>query len=436
MKKISALLINPYIHDFTLYDFWIKPIGLFRLAYALKKIGFKINFIDLLDMSDPSIPEKFKKRKEDGTGKFYFEFIIKPEILPKIERRFKRYGLPVQIFKEKLKKIKKINIIFITSYMTYWYPGVFETIEILRGFFGKVPVILGGIYPTLCFEHSLKSGADFVLSGHFEEKLPFILKEIFGTNFSFDFEIYPDYLYSWEKNSLPIFTSKGCPCNCNWCASRVIEPKFIQYELDYLLKIFLSFKKFKTKNVAFYDDALLTKKDFHIKPILKKLKEKNINFYFHTPNGIDPNEIDFEIVRLFKECNFKTIRLSVDILDKKIKFEKLKEIMEMFFKVGFKRGEIEAYILLGFPEQNFEKLKEDLIKLNEIGITTRFAYFSPIPKTSLWEFLEKKGYVKKEEDPLLSNKILFPYRFKGIDPQELKELKRLQNNLNQKFLTF
>ena len=38
--------------------------------------------------------------------------------------------------------------------MTYWYPGVFKLIEITRKFFKEVPIILGGIYATLCYEHA------------------------------------------------------------------------------------------------------------------------------------------------------------------------------------------------------------------------------------------------------------------------------------------
>lgn len=433
MKKFKALLINPYIEDFTAYDLWLKPLGLYKLAFSLKKIGFEINFIDLLNMNHPSIPEKFKKRRENGCGKFYFEYIPKPEILPKMERKFKRYGIPVLSFKEELKKIKNIDVVFLTSTMVYWYPGIFDTINIIREILGNVPIVLGGIYPTLYFEHSRKAGAQFSVKGNFEENLPPVLKEIFGKEFNFDFEIQPDYSFSWEKNSLPVQTSKGCPYKCQWCASNIIDPEFLQFSLEYNLKIFENLKELKTKNIAFYDDALLYNKENHIKVILKKIKEKGMNFNLHTPNGIDPKEIDFEIAKLFKETNFKTIRLSVDFLKSKISYEKLKEVMEYFFKLGYKKGEIEAYLLIGFPEDKFQEIKESLFQLKELGIKSRFAYFSPIKGTRTWEFLKEKGYLKDDEDPILSNKLLFPYRFNGINLEDLRELKKIQNILNKSF---
>lgn len=430
MNKFKAILVNPYIEDFTAYDLWIRPLGLYKLSYFLKKLNFDVEMIDLLDMSHPSIPEKFKKRRENGTGKLYFEYIPKPKILPNIERRFKRYGIPVNSFKEELKNIKGVQIIFLTSIMTYWYTGVEKTIEILRDEIGNVPIVLGGIYPSLCFEHSKKRGADFVIKGPFEKFLPNLLKEIFECDFLYDFEIYPDYEISWDKNSQVVQTSKGCPKICKWCASRLIDTDFFQYDHKYLLKIFKKLKKLRTKNIAFYDDALLYKKDLHLKILLKKLKEKKLNFIFHTPNGIDLNYIDEEVVKLFKETNFKTIRLSVDLLNKKTSYEKLKEVSKIFLKNGYKAGEIEAYLLIGLKDQSFEEIKEELYILKELKIVSRFAYFSPIEGTKEWEMLKEKGYVKEGEDPLLSNKLLFPYRFNGINPEELKELKKIQNLLN------
>ena len=48
--------------------------------------------------------------------------------------------------------------------MTYWYPGVQETIEIIRSVFPQTPIVLGGIYARLCADHAKKyAGADHVI---------------------------------------------------------------------------------------------------------------------------------------------------------------------------------------------------------------------------------------------------------------------------------
>jgi radical SAM superfamily enzyme YgiQ (UPF0313 family) len=63
--------------------------------------------------------------------------------------------------------------------MTYWYPGVFKIIEITREFFDKVPIILGGIYATLCYEHAQKySGVDIVFNGRGELEALKLISEL------------------------------------------------------------------------------------------------------------------------------------------------------------------------------------------------------------------------------------------------------------------
>ena len=118
--------------------------------------GFRVTLIDCLD--------SYSKIKKYGDGKFFKTRIEKPEALKSIQRHYSRYGIPEEMLLKRLSFIEeKPDIIGITSGMTYWYPGVFKIIEITKKFFQDVPIILGGIYATLCYEHAKKySGADVV----------------------------------------------------------------------------------------------------------------------------------------------------------------------------------------------------------------------------------------------------------------------------------
>ena len=74
--------------------------------------------------------------------------------------------MPLGVFREELSKINKPDIILVTSMLTYWYPGVFRAIWLIKEKFNDVPVVLGGIYATLCFEHAKKfSSADYIVKG-------------------------------------------------------------------------------------------------------------------------------------------------------------------------------------------------------------------------------------------------------------------------------
>ncbi|MDD5343996.1 MAG: hypothetical protein PHW12_06205, partial [Smithella sp.] len=81
-KKI--LLINPWIHDFAAYDFWIKPLGLLYLGGLLRQNGHKVHFIDCLDPYHPAMPpedHKRPKRHSYGNGKFFRQIISTPDAL-------------------------------------------------------------------------------------------------------------------------------------------------------------------------------------------------------------------------------------------------------------------------------------------------------------------------------------------------------------------
>ena len=157
------LLINPWITDFAAYNLWIKPLGLLYITSLLRENGFQVTLIDCLGF-------RIKKKKYLD-GKFYKVKMEKPQPLKSIPRHYSRYGITEEMLLKRFSKMEKPDVIGITSGMTYWYPGLFKTIEMTKNVFNDVPIILGGIYATLCYEHALRhSGADYIVRGRGELK--------------------------------------------------------------------------------------------------------------------------------------------------------------------------------------------------------------------------------------------------------------------------
>jgi hypothetical protein len=175
-----VLLINPWITDFAAYNFWVRPLGLINIARGLRKNGFRVTLIDCLDF--------LIRTKKYGNGKFLKTRIEKPFSLKPIPRNYSRYGIPVEMLLKRFSMIEeKPNIIGITSGMTYWYPGVFKVVEITKKFFKNVPIILGGIYATLCYEHANKhSGVEIVFNGREESEVLKLICRLTG------FEVAPN----------------------------------------------------------------------------------------------------------------------------------------------------------------------------------------------------------------------------------------------------
>jgi radical SAM superfamily enzyme YgiQ (UPF0313 family) len=438
--KKNILLINPWIYDFTAYDFWMKPLGLLYVAALLKKnTDFAIHFIDCLDRFHPLLPRK-TQTKPDGRGPFPKEEVSKPEILRKIPRKFSRYGIPLLVFHHQLEKIPVPDLVLLTCTMTYWYPGVQTVVELIRKKFGSVPVILGGVYPSLMPKHALKAtGVDAVCQGPGERQILLLINEILGDgvcpSLCFDkLEDIPppafDLLRSTE--SLPLLTSRGCPLDCSFCASSLLHKGFEQRSPSSVLDELKMLKKtFRPKHIAFYDDALLMGKKRHIIPLLKGIIQEDLSFFFHTPNGLHVGEIDFELASFFKRAGFRSLYLSQESLDEKWlrKYcpkafsEDLNSAVECLEKVGFQREKINVYLLIGLPSQNIFSIQESILRVKKIGARPRLAYYSPIPGTKDWKRLVAEGYMDADADPLLHNKLVFPYVWGAISPEEFESLK-------------
>ena len=173
MKKPKLLLINPYIYDFAAYDLWSKPLGLLYLAGVLEQNGCDIFLLDALDRWHPEVLKlqhrTTPKSRTYGDGHFYKEAVAKPEEFSNVRRTYSRYGMPPDLLRSNLEKIRNdhaIDAILVTSGMTYWYRGVHEVIRMCREIFPAAKILLGGIYATLFTGFAQRqSGADFVFKG-------------------------------------------------------------------------------------------------------------------------------------------------------------------------------------------------------------------------------------------------------------------------------
>ncbi len=441
----NILLINPWIYDFTAYDFWLKPLGLLYIAALLRRhSNFSVHFIDCLDRHHPLLSKEFTG-KPDGRGPFPKEEVAKPEVLKDIPRKYSRYGIPLEIFLHDLNQIRRPDLVLMTCTMTYWYPGVQFATELIRKRFGQVLVILGGVYATLIPEHARStSGADFVFEGPGEKGILPLLKGILGDSSCPEerFEAlsempWPSVDLMRNKDTLPVLTSRGCPFNCSFCAAPLLCPDFEQRKPSSVVsEIEEHHRKHKTQNFAFYDDALLLNKRRHLFPILEEIIQKKLPLVFHTPNGLHVAEIDSETALLLKRANFQNIFLSQEFFDRKLLARACPKVSEgdlekalaHLEQAGYSHKEINVYLLVGLPGQDFSGIKESICHVRRLGARPRLAFFSPVPGTEEWRNLVENGYLARDTDPLLHNKLTFPYTQGSISPQDFDSVKELINN--------
>jgi len=425
---MRALLINPWVYDFKAFDFWNKPVGLLIVADILKKIGFEIDFIDCMDRLSPYYKTK-TKTDIYGRGKYHHEIVEKPEILKRVPRRYKRYGIPRNCLVDLVNKLPKPDIIFVTSSMTYWYPGIFETIKIIRRQFPKTKIILGGIYATICENHAKKySGADIVFTGPSEEHLLELLADLGYTSKSklnLDY-IVPDFSLYDALHYGVILTSRGCPFNCTYCAIKVLCPNFNIFVNKVIIEQLKNFSA-KTKNIAFFDDALLYNKKFP--DLLKEIIARRYKLNFHASNGLHCRYINEDIARLMYDANFKTMYLSLETTNPdvqkrtggKVNTEEFINAVKTLKKAGFSPHDMHTYILFGMPGQEYEEIIDSIKLCHQLKVHAHLCEFSPIPHTKEYE---KTGF-DENTDPLYHNNLFYTWHFPQPKPRLYRKIKNL-----------
>jgi len=400
--------------------------------------------IDCMDRNHPSVIEK-KQLRTGMTGKFHSEEIVKPAQYRDIPRKYKRYGIPLKVFTEDLEKTPPPQIIMVTSALTYWYPGVHMAISIVKEKFPGIPVILGGIYATLCTDFAREnSGADIIFEGSNMKKLMNSAGEITDTVPAFCPENFkefpfPDFSVYKKLDYATLITSVGCPYRCTYCVSYKLQPEYIALEPEKIVnEIHYLTSSYKISHIAFYDDALLVNKDRHIIPVLKTLikEERTLNFY--TPNGIHARFIDRETAELMKKAGFKIINLSLETVNEKMQKDTGNKVtnrdmeiaVENLFRAGFSSENIRLYTLMGLPGQTFEEVDETIDYIFSLRVQSRLSPWSPVPGTCEFEKIKGK-YSCDLSDPLYHNVTYHYYLGEWLDLEERKYLKDRADRQNK-----
>ncbi|HIJ59925.1 MAG TPA: radical SAM protein [Nitrospirae bacterium] len=424
--KPSLLLVNPYIYDFSAFNLWAYPLGLLKTAEFLSKYEVEIKFIDCLETI---------KYKDYYVGKYKFERVDKPALLKPIKRIYKRYGISEELFIEKLKSQGPFDIVLITSIMTYWYPGVQRVIELIKKNYKDIPIILGGLYPTLYHQHAIKqSGADAICIGRCEDSLDLLINS-FGFNLKKKtHQITPFYKLSYPnlRHYAPLITSSGCPFNCSYCASSILNKSFQQRSVDDVIIDIEWFYNHGFSDIAFYDDALLVNPESHIKEILRYVIKKRLNLNFHCPNGLHAKYIDEELAELMWKSGFKTLTLGFETVNTQRQLEtggkttrdNLTAAISNLISTGFTKQNIGVYLMYGLINQPIEEVKEGIAFLKDLKVKINLTEYSPIKGTKMWSQLVDAGILDDHTDPIVANNTIFSELFWGYPVETIQRLKQ------------
>jgi radical SAM superfamily enzyme YgiQ (UPF0313 family) len=328
-----------------------------------------------------------------------------------------------------------MDAILISSAIAYWYPGVQWAIEIIRNKIPDVPIILGGVYPTLWPVHAEKySGADHIITGPLECSEA-MLTSILNLPESPIRAFRPWYESGMHDNAdfSALRTASGCPFRCTYCASRLVSGPYRPRESADILEELNSLSRMGVKQISFYDDALLVDFERRLGPVLETVARRGMEMVFHTPNAMHAALIDRYTASLIYTAGFKTVRISLETVDEsrqhdsggKVVCRDVEHAVNSLRSAGYRAGEIGVYLLSGLPGQDTGEIRAGINFVKRLGARPFLAELSPIPGTSVWEQLKAEGVVHDDIDPLLTNNSLFWEWSEFCSRQEFQNLKMM-----------
>lgn len=366
------------------------PLGIGYLSSSLKKNGIKTIIIDALkeNLDTESLVKKIQSLKPDAVGitcltAFYEEVIILSNAL-----------------KEK-----------------------------------NIKVIIGGVHPTsLPFDTLKDSNADFIICGEGEIAFPKLIKHNFVNKniqgvyslkninkksfikkaesvINLDQLPFPDW-HALDPNTYPkaphgavarnfpigvIMTSRGCPYQCTFCASREFydlkirfrSPKNVISEIKYLMK------NFGVKEICFEDDNLTMKRD-HVEKICNLIIKNNLKITWTCPNGIRADRVDEDLIRLMKKSGCYFFSYGIESANPKIlrnikKMETIDTInksIDIAHKVGI---ETQGFFIFGLPGETKKTIEESIQFAKNSKLTrAHFMILDVLPGSELWVKLKGK----------------------------------------------
>ncbi len=435
---VRVLGVNPWIYDFAAYNLWARPMGLLACLDMLGKAGCGVALLDCLDpSSDVCGLTRWPRPRRQGVGHYPKTTMPVPKGLEHVPRRWSRYGVSREGFCASLSRLDPPpDLVLLTSVMTYWYPGVVAAAEAVKSVFPDVPVVLGGVYASLCPDHARSLGAaDALITGPLERPENWAaLWAVLGetpppladrAGFDLASELYPHPLFA------PVLGSRGCPFACPYCAGSLLYKGFCAHDPGRIIAAAQAEYDRGVRHFAFYDDALLMGRRLWLCEFLEHAARRMPDVELHTPNAVHARYLTPDICALLRRAGLRRIRLGLETddfdhrPDGKLSQKQWEAGTRNLLASGFTPDHIGVNLLFGAPGQDYGELERTVKRLRAQGLRVYLSDFSPIPGSSWFEKALAVSPYPLDQDPVFQNKSIWPCHPTGFSWEENNRWKDL-----------
>jgi len=190
-----------------------------------------------------------------------------------------------------------------------------------------------------------------------------------------------------------IFTSRGCPGRCTFCASPIFYGRKIRYRsANSVLAELTEISKLGYKEV-FIRDEIFTVNRKRVVAICNGIIKNNLDLTWIASSRIDT--IDKPLLKLMKKAGCHLVRLGVEsgvqeILNNVKKGIKVTQTKKVFKYANSVNIDTHAHLMIGMPGDNEKTIKQTIDFVKEINPTiATFGICTPYPGTELFSFVAK-----------------------------------------------
>lgn len=341
-----------------------------------------------------------------------------------------------------LKTVKSFSpdLIGISCLFSGNFPDLLKISIFLKKHHKDIPIVIGGIHPTIYAEKILKDcpSIDYVVIAEGEESTAQMVNAIKNGSYDFgkidgfayrkngkvhvnkktkyiqnldslpfpaynliDIKDYYEDTSNWHNprnlpinTTLPIISSRSCPNRCNFCSMfmvmgprwRARSAKNVVDEIEYL------YNKYDHHHFSFMDDNFTLNKRRTLE-ICSDIISRGLEIQFETPNGISINTLDEEVMDALINAGLVRTYLAIEsgseyirnkVMGKHLTTEKIYEVTNL--AKSYKQLVVKAYFIIGMPEETHETLEDTYNMIKKIDVDRIYLHnVIPFPGTAVFE---------------------------------------------------
>ena len=327
-----------------------------------------------------------------------------------------------------------------------------------------LPIVAGGVHPTLLPEQTLKEFPSFdllvigegeetiiELVSRLESRMPIADAAVRGIAYRsqdrviitsprhrirdldalpnphehYDFDFYlNNNSFGFTDKSVSMIVSRGCPYNCRFCATKNFWTRnYICKSTDGVINEIRRVLDRGAEGIVFRDSTFNVNRKW-IYDFCDKIHRENLRFKWAMNARV--NLVDYDSFHYMKKAGLDTVYFGVEsgsqkILDfygKGITLEQTEKAFEVCRKLKIRTG---AYFMLGALPETREDMEKTYHFVKKLKPTFSLVFiFMPLPGSELYDYYVNQGY-RFDYNDIRSNKAVFSSA--GLTQEELEAIR-------------